>query len=133
MQTYQTKPTKPNLPNQTYLTKPTKQKLLVKVVNAWVRSAFGNVSFFLKTDFVFILVENFVSIKNCHIISRIPILLNTHFIISILLNENFHELSRLVPREKRMMRMSTLTEQSLSIPSPPLMESNFYIILPHSE
>ena len=91
-------------------------------------------SFFLLTDFVFIFVENFVSIKNCHIISRIPILSNTHFIISILLNENFHEeLSRLVPREKRMMRMSTLTEQSLSIPSPPLMESNFYIILTHSE
>ena len=42
-QTYQTKPTKPNLPNQTYLTKPTKPKLLVKAVNAWVRSAFGNV------------------------------------------------------------------------------------------
>ena len=28
---------------QTHLTKPTKQKLLVKAVNAWVRSAFGNV------------------------------------------------------------------------------------------
>ena len=61
-------PTKPNLPNQTYLTnsnmpkqakhsqpsllnqtnqtKPTKRKpkSLVKAVNAWVRSAFGNVS-----------------------------------------------------------------------------------------
>ena len=45
-QTYQTKPTKPNLPNlpsQTCQTKPTKSKLLVKAVNAWVRSAFGNV------------------------------------------------------------------------------------------
>ena len=47
-QTYQTKPTKPNqtkpnLPNQTHPTKPTKQKFLVKAVNAWVRSAFGNV------------------------------------------------------------------------------------------
>ena len=29
--------------NQTYQTKPTKPKLLVKAVNAWVRSAFGNV------------------------------------------------------------------------------------------
>ena len=43
-----TKPTKPNLPNQTqpnqtYQTKPTTPKLLVKVVNAWVHSAFGNV------------------------------------------------------------------------------------------
>ena len=58
-QTYQTKPTKPNLLNQTYqnrtyqtklsqpsLLNPTYQtKLLVKVVNAWDRSAFGNVSF----------------------------------------------------------------------------------------
>ena len=63
-QTYQTKPTKPNLPNQTYLTKSnmpkqakhsqpsllnqtnqTKPKLLVKAVDAWVRSAFGNVLF----------------------------------------------------------------------------------------
>ena len=69
-QTYQTKPTKPNPPNQTYQTKPTKTnppsqtyqtksnlyyqaywskpaepKLLVKAVNAWVRSAFGNVSY----------------------------------------------------------------------------------------
>ena len=43
MQILQTKPTKPNLPNQTHLTKPTKPKLLVKAVNAWVRSAFGNV------------------------------------------------------------------------------------------
>merc|ERR1712223_835142 len=53
-QTYQTKPTKPNLPNQakptksnvayqSYLTMPTKPKLLVKAVNAWVCSAFGNV------------------------------------------------------------------------------------------
>ena len=79
MQTYQTKPAKPNLPNQTYKTKPAKQnlqnhayhtkptkpnqtilnvacqaywtrptkpKLLVKAVNTWVRSAFGNISFF---------------------------------------------------------------------------------------
>ena len=45
------KPTKPNLLNQTYQTKPnllnqthqTKPKQLVKVVNTWVRSAFGNV------------------------------------------------------------------------------------------
>ena len=44
MQILQTEPTKPNLPNQTYLTKPTKPKLLVKAVNAWVCSAFGNVS-----------------------------------------------------------------------------------------
>ena len=29
--------------SQTHLTKPTKQKLLVKAVNALVRSAFGNV------------------------------------------------------------------------------------------
>ena len=42
--TYQTNPTKPNLPNQTYQTKPTKPKLLVKAVNTWVCSAFGNVS-----------------------------------------------------------------------------------------
>ena len=44
-QTLQTIPTKPNLPNQNvaYWTKATKPKLLVKVVNAWVRSAFGNV------------------------------------------------------------------------------------------
>ena len=44
--TIQTKPTKPNLhnlPNQTYQTKLTKPKLLVKAVNTWVRSAFGNV------------------------------------------------------------------------------------------
>ena len=63
-QTYQTKPTQPNLPNQTYQTKPiklslldqvkptkldppTKPKQLVKVVNAWVRSAFGNVLTFV--------------------------------------------------------------------------------------
>ena len=45
-------PTKPNLPIQTksnlayqaYWTKPTKPKLVVKAVNTWVRSAFGNVS-----------------------------------------------------------------------------------------
>ena len=37
-QIYQTKLTKPNLPNQPFYT-----KLLVKVVSAWVRSAFGNV------------------------------------------------------------------------------------------
>ena len=66
-QTYQTKPTKsnqtnlPNLPNPdkptklnlrnqiklslpSILNQPTKPKLLVKVVNTWVRSAFGNVS-----------------------------------------------------------------------------------------
>ena len=52
-QTYQTNPnkTKSNLPNQTYQTKPnlanhihqTKPKLLVKAVDAWVCSAFGNV------------------------------------------------------------------------------------------
>ena len=42
-QTYQTKLTKPSLPNQNYPTKPTTPKLLVKVVNAWVRSTFGNV------------------------------------------------------------------------------------------
>ena len=49
-QTYQTKPTKPNLPNQTYQAKPnltyqtylTKLNLLVKAVNALVRSYFGN-------------------------------------------------------------------------------------------
>ena len=63
-QTYQTKPTKPNLPNQTYQTKsnlayqaywakPTKPKLLVKAVNAWVRSAFGNVSDFSLSGIVF--------------------------------------------------------------------------------
>ena len=51
----QTKPTKPNVRNRTYQTKsnlafqayrtkPTKPRLLVKAVNAWVRSAFGNVS-----------------------------------------------------------------------------------------
>ena len=50
-QTYQTKPIKPNLQNQTHQTKPTTPKLLVKVVNAWVRSAFGNVSFYkIQTD-----------------------------------------------------------------------------------
>ena len=46
IQTYKTKPTKPNQINlayQAYWTKPTKPKLLVKAVNAWVRSAFGNV------------------------------------------------------------------------------------------
>ena len=43
MQNLQAKPTKPNLPNQTYQTKPTEPNLLVKAVNAWVRSAFGNV------------------------------------------------------------------------------------------
>ena len=50
-------PTKPNLPIQTksnlayqaYWTKPTKPKLLVKAVNAWVRSAFGNVSFAIES------------------------------------------------------------------------------------
>ena len=42
-QTNQTKPTKPNVAYQAYLTMPTKPKLLVKAVNAWVRSAFGNV------------------------------------------------------------------------------------------
>ena len=50
-QTYQSKPNLPNLTYQTksnlayqaYWTKPTKPKLLVKAVNAWVRSAFGNV------------------------------------------------------------------------------------------
>ena len=47
-QTYQTKPTNPNLPNQMCPTKPTKPKLLVKAVNAWVRSAFGNVYFYLE-------------------------------------------------------------------------------------
>ena len=36
-------------PNQTHLTKPTKPKLLVKAVNAWVRSAFGNVLFLNQT------------------------------------------------------------------------------------
>ena len=52
-QTYQSKPTKGNLPNQTYQTKPTKPNLtyqtyltklnlLVKAVNALVRSYFGN-------------------------------------------------------------------------------------------
>ena len=45
-QTYQTKPIKPNIPNQTHLTKPTKPEFLVKAVNAWVRSAFGNVLIF---------------------------------------------------------------------------------------
>ena len=51
-QTIQTKPnrTEPTKPNQTLAyqacwTKPTKPKLLVKAVNPWVRSAFGNVSF----------------------------------------------------------------------------------------
>ena len=38
-ETYQTKPTKPNLTYQTYLTK---LNLLVKAVNALVRSYFGN-------------------------------------------------------------------------------------------
>ena len=50
-QTYQSKPslpnrsyqTKSNLAYQAYWTKPIKPKLLVKAVNAWVRSAFGNV------------------------------------------------------------------------------------------
>merc|ERR1712107_281279 len=45
-----TKPNKSNLPNQTYQTKPTKPtkpNLLVKAVNTWVRSAFGNVFFHL--------------------------------------------------------------------------------------
>ena len=54
-QIYQTKPTKPNLPNQTYQTKSTKPNILnqtkptklVKAVNGWVRSAFGNVSFYI--------------------------------------------------------------------------------------
>ena len=49
---YQTKPTRPNLPDQIYQTKPsrpnlpnqTKPKLLVKAVNAWVHSAFDNIS-----------------------------------------------------------------------------------------
>ena len=49
-ETYQRKPTKPNLPNQTYQAKPnltyqtylTKLNLLVKAVNALVRSYFGN-------------------------------------------------------------------------------------------
>ena len=40
-QTFQTKSTKPNLPDQTCQTKP---KLLVKAVNAWVHSAFDNIS-----------------------------------------------------------------------------------------
>ena len=53
-QTYQTKPTKPNLPNQTQITKPTKPKLLVKAVNAWVRSAFGNVWLFICDYIIFI-------------------------------------------------------------------------------
>ena len=54
-QTYQTKPTKPNLPNQTYQTKPTKPnppKQLVEVVNPWVRSAFGNVFFNISIVFI---------------------------------------------------------------------------------
>ena len=52
----QTQPTKLTVPNKTHQTKP---KLLVKAVNAWVRSAFGNVLSFpdyfndvLKTTFV---------------------------------------------------------------------------------
>ena len=60
-QTYQNKPTKTNLPNQTHQTKPnlpyiaywnkpTKPKLLVKAVNSWVRSAFGNVYFRFEPD-----------------------------------------------------------------------------------
>ena len=54
---YQARPTKPNLPNQTYQTCQTKHtklnlpnqkkhsqpSFLVKTVNAWVRSVFGNV------------------------------------------------------------------------------------------
>ena len=40
---YRTYQTKSNLAYQTYWTKPIKPKLLVKAVNAWVRSAFGNV------------------------------------------------------------------------------------------
>ena len=49
-QAYLTKPaiqtfqTKSNFAYQAYFNKPTKPKLLVKAVNAWVRSAFGNVS-----------------------------------------------------------------------------------------
>ena len=39
----QTYLTKSNLVYQAYWTKPTKPKLLVKAVNAWVRSAFVNV------------------------------------------------------------------------------------------
>ena len=62
MQILQTKPTKPNLPNQTYQTKlniayqaywtrPTKPKLLVKAVNAWIHSAFGNVLTLMEVQF----------------------------------------------------------------------------------
>ena len=43
-QILQTKPTKPNLPSKTHLTNPNKPKLLVKAVNTWVCTAFGNVS-----------------------------------------------------------------------------------------
>ena len=52
VQTYQTKPdkqtyqTKSNVAYQAYWTKTTKPKLLVKAFNPWVRSAFGNVSFY---------------------------------------------------------------------------------------
>ena len=35
--------TRSNLAYKEYWTKPNEQKLLVKAVNAWVRSAFGNV------------------------------------------------------------------------------------------
>ena len=65
IQNLQTKPTKPNLPNQTHLTKPTKPKFLVKAVNAWVRSAFGNVLIAITSIVVTIIVLlSFNSIKN---------------------------------------------------------------------
>merc|ERR1712173_493706 len=39
----QTKPSQASKPNLSIQTKPAKPNLLIKAVNAWVRSAFGNV------------------------------------------------------------------------------------------
>ena len=63
--TYQTKLSQPSLLNPTYQT-----KLLVKVVNAWVRSAFGNVLTLFKKHFIFnfdFLHWKATMLKNCRI------------------------------------------------------------------
>ena len=71
-QTYQTKHTKPNLTYrtyqtksnlayQTYWTKPIKPKLLVKGVNAWVRSAFGNVFTMIRVFIIIFKISEFSS------------------------------------------------------------------------
>ena len=56
----QTHQTKSNLAYQAYWTKPIKPKLLVKGVNAWVRSAFGNVYIFSSTNSFSVLSIAFV-------------------------------------------------------------------------